>query len=80
MPKFKKKPIIVDAYQVKDEITIHTLEGNMRAKKGDWIIIGVEGELYPCKKSVFEKIYEPIKEDNVRNNNRLRHKPKYNNT
>lgn len=60
MPKFRKKPIIVSAYQTKDEITIHTLEGNMRAKKGDWIIIGIEGELYPCKKSVFEQIYEPV--------------------
>jgi hypothetical protein len=50
MPKFKKRPIIVDAYQTKDEVTIHTLEGNI--------------ELYPCKKSVFEKIYEPINENN----------------
>lgn len=64
MPKFRKRPIIVEAYQTKDEITIHTLEGNMRAKKGDWIIIGIEGELYPCKKSVFEQIYEPINENN----------------
>ena len=52
--------MIVEAYQTKDEITIHTLEGNMRAKKGDWIIIGIEGELYPVRKSVFEKIYEKV--------------------
>lgn len=39
---------------------VFTLEGKMRAEIGDWIIIGVEGELYPCKKSIFEKTYEEV--------------------
>ena len=39
---------------------IQTLEGIMRAVSGDWIIKGVEGEIYPCKPSVFEKSYEVI--------------------
>jgi hypothetical protein len=39
-------------------ITIHTLEGNMRADKGDYIIKGVKGEFYPCKPDVFEQTYE----------------------
>lgn len=38
---------------------IKTLEGTMRASIGDWIIRGTEGELYPCKPSVFERKYEP---------------------
>jgi hypothetical protein len=38
---------------------IKTLEGEMRAGPGDWIIRGTEGELYPCKPSVFERKYEP---------------------
>jgi hypothetical protein len=38
---------------------IHTLEGVMTAQPGDWIIRGTEGELYPCKPSVFERKYEP---------------------
>lgn len=37
---------------------IKTLEGTMRASPGDWIIRGTEGELYPCKSSVFERKYE----------------------
>ena len=36
---------------------IHTLEGSMRASKGDYIIKGVEGEFYPCKPQIFEKTY-----------------------
>lgn len=41
-------------------IVIPTLEGNMTARIGDWIIKGVEGEFYPCKPEIFEKTYEPI--------------------
>ena len=37
---------------------IETLEGTMHASYGDWIIRGTEGELYPCKPSVFERKYE----------------------
>ena len=39
---------------------IPTLEGTMRADKGDWIIRGVKGELYPCKPDIFEATYEPL--------------------
>lgn len=37
---------------------IKTLEGVMVAKTGDYIIQGVEGEIYPCKPDIFEKTYE----------------------
>jgi hypothetical protein len=39
---------------------IKTLEGTHRADKGDWIIQGTQGELYPCKPSIFVEIYEPV--------------------
>ena len=42
------------------EIEIPTLEGDMRASWGDWIIRGVNGEFYPCKPDIFEKTYEVI--------------------
>ena len=42
------------------DLLIHTLEGVMRADKWDWIIKGVNGELYPCKPDIFDKTYEPI--------------------
>ena len=40
------------------EVVIHTLEGDMRADKGDWIIRGVKGEFYPCKPDIFAATYE----------------------
>lgn len=39
-------------------VTIKTLEGEMRADPGDWIIQGIKGELYPCKPDIFELTYE----------------------
>lgn len=39
-------------------IIIKTLEGDMRAEIGDYIIKGVEGEFYPCKPDIFNKTYE----------------------
>jgi hypothetical protein len=41
-------------------VVIHTLEGDMFADPGDWVICGVEGEFYPCKPTIFEATYEPI--------------------
>jgi hypothetical protein len=40
-------------------IRITTLEGDHRCDKGDWIIRGVKGELYPCKPDIFALTYEP---------------------
>lgn len=40
-------------------VFITTLEGEMRADLGDWVIRGVAGEFYPCKDSIFEATYEP---------------------
>ncbi len=39
-------------------IFIHTLEGRMEARPGDWIIKGIKGELYPCKPDIFEATYD----------------------
>jgi len=41
-------------------LSIRTLEGEMRAEVGDWIIQGIKGELYPCKPDIFSATYEPI--------------------
>ncbi|MFW5992136.1 MAG: hypothetical protein ACOCQN_02995 [Halanaerobiaceae bacterium] len=58
--KYRKKPVIVEAYQIDKPMKVETLEGEMQAKAGDWIITGVDGEKYPCKPDVFEKTYEPV--------------------
>lgn len=82
IPKFRKKPMVIKAFQVpqkpsdcsqlmdwlvaecedwcalENAILITTLEGEMRAEVGDWIIQGVKGEFYPCKPDIFEATYE----------------------
>lgn len=81
MPKFRKKPVEIEAHQltveninqlahwckghvkgtklpVKDQcIEIQTLEGEMEANIGDYIIKGIENEFYPCKESIFKASY-----------------------
>lgn len=41
-------------------LIIPTLEGNMNASMGDYIIKGIKGEFYPCKPDVFVETYEPV--------------------
>lgn len=45
-------------------LVIATLEGQMQAKPGDWIIRGVQGEFYPCKPDIFSETYELLQGDN----------------
>lgn len=83
MAKYRKKTIVVDAFQwlmddvpewitsaIRDDtinfdirgMIISTPEGEMLASPGDYIIKGVNGELYPCKPDIFEQTYEKVKE------------------
>jgi hypothetical protein len=39
-------------------LVIPTLEGDLLASSGDYVIRGVEGEFYPCKPTIFEATYE----------------------
>lgn len=41
-------------------ILIDTLEGQMKALPGDYVICGVKGEFYPCKADIFEATYEKV--------------------
>ena len=56
--EYRKKPVVVKAYQTEEELEIETLEGVMRADVGDYIILGVKGEPYPCKPDIFYETYE----------------------
>jgi hypothetical protein len=44
---------------------IDTLEGKHVVTPSDWIIIGIEGEKYPCKDRVFKKTYELVEEEDI---------------
>lgn len=90
MAKFRKKPVVIDAWPVSelcqaagrswDElpkpvavaydkgdlifcpsgIEVKTLEGWMTGNLGDQLIMGVKGELYPCKDEIFKMTYEAV--------------------
>lgn len=45
-------------FKEEGEMYIKTLEGEHHASVGDYIIRGVNGELYPCKPDIFEKTYD----------------------
>ncbi len=88
MGKYRKKPIVIEAVQLKTDnwnevhnfiqarngnmskynlvpekkLIIKTLEGEMTADIGDWIIKGIKGEFYPCKPDIFEATYEKVEE------------------
>jgi hypothetical protein len=105
MPKFRKRPVVIEAVQLRwdnwnemcefanvghleagqpqgcyvqedgtgsidsvtDTIGLHipTLEGLMLGIENDWIIRGVQGELYPCKPDIFEQTYEAVDESKI---------------
>ena len=95
MQKYVKKPVVVEAVQIKREsfdvlcslenwgtgpqfriridagtgllqgVTVDTLEGQMQGAVGDWVIRGVEGELYVCKDSIFQKTYDRLHTEKV---------------
>lgn len=46
---------------VKEHLRIPTLEGVMESNIGDYIIKGIRGEFYSCKKDIFEETYEEVK-------------------
>ena len=46
--------------RIGNEVRITTLEGEMTASDGDWLIQGVSGEIYPCKPDIFTKTYEEV--------------------
>jgi hypothetical protein len=46
--------------QFPERLLIGTLEGEMSAPLGWWVIRGVAGEFYPCEPKIFEAAYEPV--------------------
>lgn len=39
---------------------VSTLEGDMWFWEGDYVIRGVKGELYPCRRDIFEETYDEV--------------------
>ncbi len=57
----KKKPIPITCYQINEPFEVETMEGKLRGKKGDWLMVGINGEMYPCDQDIFKKTYDLLK-------------------
>jgi hypothetical protein len=54
-----KRPIVVHAKKMFEEFRVNTLEGNYKqGRPGDYLMRGVEGELYICNGAIFENTYD----------------------
>jgi len=58
--EYRRRPVVVSATRMEVPFRVETLEGWMEGQMGDWLIEGVEGELYPCKDSIFRATYEAV--------------------
>jgi hypothetical protein len=58
---FKGYPI---THETDDCYLIPTLEGTMNMTRDDMLMTGDNGEIYPCKKDIFETTYEPVEQMN----------------
>jgi hypothetical protein len=60
MFRVRKRPVVVHATQMDQPFEVTTLEGKIRGKTGDYLMIGIDGEKYPCDKTIFEKTYDIV--------------------
>lgn len=58
--KCRKKSDVIHAAQVPVPFFVDTPEGRMTGDAFDYLMFGVEGEKYPCKKEIFDKTYDFI--------------------
>jgi len=58
-----KRPIVVHAMKINEEFRVNTLEGNYKqGKPGDYLMKGIDGELYICDGPIFDKTYDFVLE------------------
>lgn len=56
-----KKPIPIKCLQMNEPFEVQTMEGVMKGKKGDWLMVGITGEMYPCDDEIFRATYDLTK-------------------
>ncbi len=60
--KYVKKPIVIKAIMLRERVKIKTREGVLIGEVGDFLIEGIEGEIYPCGNKIFFKTYDEVKQ------------------
>jgi hypothetical protein len=56
-----RKTATMRAVRVDEPFVVNTLEGTMRGNAGDYLVVGVKGERYPCAADVLAASYEPVR-------------------
>ena len=58
--KARKKPIAIQVIQIQEPFEVETMEGLMKGQAGDWLVVGVNGEMYPIANDIFKKTYDIV--------------------
>jgi len=59
MNRCMKRPIVIHAKRIDEEFRVNSLEGNYKqGKPGDYLMKGIDGELYICDGPIFERTYD----------------------
>lgn len=58
--KYRKRPLVIEAVQMPVDFEIDSEEGKMSGKEGDYVIRGIQGEVYSCKKEIFQASYDEV--------------------
>jgi hypothetical protein len=56
---YRKLPVIVGAVQMPWRFEVTTLDGRMTGEPQDYLLRDIDGTLQPCKRTIFERTYEP---------------------
>ena len=55
---YRRNPLRVYAVKLKEDVVVSSPEGDLTGKKGDYLVQGLKGEIYPVKEELFTKTYE----------------------
>jgi len=58
--RVRKRPIEVRAKELTQRVEIGTREGTVVGEPGDYLIVGVDGEVYPCDPDIFDETYSVV--------------------
>lgn len=53
-----KKVIPIKVVQIQEPFIVETMEGSMTGKAGDYLVVGIKGDIYPIDQQIFEETYD----------------------
>ncbi len=61
--KFRNKPVVVEAQQIHEMMTVRTPFGPATGAVGDWLITAADGQQWFCTDEYFRENYEPVADE-----------------